>query len=69
MSRARTPHFFRIIVTGLVLGMVVGGAWAMVSGTAQSYSRAADIGYFAMLGAGLGAILASLIAVGLDRRR
>lgn len=72
----RRPRFLRIIVTGAVLGFVVGavvavGGWfedtdsPLVQG---QYSPTAAIGYLGLLGASLFALGAAGLALVLDKR-
>ncbi len=72
----RRPRFLRIIVTGAVLGFVLGavvatGGWfedpssPLVQGT---YAPTAALGYLGLLGACLFALLAALLALALDKR-
>ena len=73
--RPRTPNFARIIGTGAILGALLGGliAWtgiltdesAMPQG--YNYGTSDGVGILAMFGGMLGAILAAVIAVLLDR--
>jgi hypothetical protein len=72
----RRPRFLRIILTGAVVGFVLGAAVA-VGGwfenadsilAQQSYSPTAAIGYLGLLGAALFAVVAAVLALALDRR-
>jgi hypothetical protein len=72
----RRPRFLRIILTGAVVGFVLGavvavGGWFEDTDSvlAQgSYSPTAAVGYLGLLGACLLAIAAALLALALDRR-
>ena len=73
----RTPQFRRFIVTGALVGFVI-GAWVSLSGVFRDptstvyanyqYSPSAGVGYLGMMGAFLGALLAAIIAILLDRK-
>lgn len=71
----RTPNFVRIIATGAILGALVGGliAWTGVltdeSAIPQGYKYGMSdgVGILAMFGGVLGAIVAAVVAVLLDR--
>jgi len=64
----RTPNFKRFLVTGVVLGFFVGAAVAVVGDPAPSYAASSQLGYLGVMGAALGALLAGVVAVLLDRR-
>jgi hypothetical protein len=71
----RRPRFLPFILTGAVLGFLVGGAIASFgwledknSVLAGNYSPGAEVGYVGLFGAGLFAIAAAVIAVLLDKR-
>ncbi|HET7760854.1 MAG TPA: hypothetical protein VFL46_00750 [Phycicoccus sp.] len=76
MTPPRRPRFLRIILTGAVIGFLAGAAVAVggwfedtTSVRAQGpYTPTAAIGYLGLLGAGLLALLAALLAVVIDRR-
>lgn len=67
-TRRRSPRFARFIVTGALVGFLVGAAIAVFTDPAASYSTASAIGYLGAMGAGIGALLAALVAVLLDRQ-
>lgn len=67
-TRRRTPQFRRFIVTGALLGFVLGFLIAVVGDPAPNYAAGSQIGYFGVMGACLGALIAALVAVLLDRR-
>ena len=76
VTHPRRPRFLPIILTGAVIGFVLGAAVAVsgrfddtTSALAQGpYSPTAAIGYLGLLGAGLFAIAAALLALVLDKR-
>jgi hypothetical protein len=74
--RRKSPNFVRFILTGAILGFIVGGviAGTNILGAAEggnpayNYSPSAGIGVVSLLFAGLFAIVAAVVAVLLDRR-
>lgn len=62
-ARRRDPHFSSFIATGAVVGLVVGVLVALVGRQAPDYSLTTAVGYFGVLGGGLGALLGGLVAV------
>lgn len=70
----RRPRFLPFLVTGGVLGFLV-GAWLAgrpdeaALRTVGSYSPTAAVGYLGFLCAGLGALLAAGVALLLEKRR
>jgi uncharacterized protein involved in exopolysaccharide biosynthesis len=67
-ERRRTPNFKRFIITGVLLGFFAGAAVSVISSPAPSYAASSQLGYLGVMGAGLGALVAGLVAVLLDRR-
>ncbi|MGG5257697.1 hypothetical protein [Phycicoccus avicenniae] len=75
MKPVRRPRFLPFILTGAVIGFVVGAAIAdfgwledTSSALAQNqYSPTAAIGYLGLLGAGLFALLAAVVALLVER--
>lgn len=63
----RTPNYLRFIVTGAIVGFLGGAIFALVGESAPDYSSATQIGFFGVMFAGLGALLAGLLAVLLER--
>jgi len=74
VSAPRRPRFLPFILTGAVVGFLV-GAWLSASNllldpdplVPSDYSPSAGIGYLGFLGAGLFALLGALVALFLDR--
>lgn len=71
----RRPHFARIILTGAIIGLLVGGfigTGVLEDETATAspyvYGSMSGIGIMGLFFAGLFAIVAAVIAVLLDRR-
>jgi hypothetical protein len=64
----RTPNYLRFIVTGAIVGFLGGAIFSMIGESVPDYSSAAQIGFFGVIFAGLGALLAGLLAVLLERR-
>lgn len=67
-GRRRAPDFKRFIITGVVLGFVAGGIASVAGDQAPGYGAGSQIGYLGVMGAFLGALIAGLVAVLLDRR-
>ena len=65
----RSPNFMRFLATGAILGFVAGSAVAFFGQQAPGYGEGAAVAYLGLLGAALGAMLAGVVAVLLDRRR
>lgn len=72
---ARRPRFLPFILTGAVLGFVIGAAVALGGWfadpdptVASNYAPTAGAGYLGMVGALLGGLLAAVVAVLVDRR-
>jgi len=72
---ARRPRFLPFILTGAVLGFVIGAALALVGWfededptVASNYAPTASAGYLGILGAVLFGLLAAVVAVLVDRR-
>jgi hypothetical protein len=55
-------------VTGAVVGLVVGAIFSLVGAPVADYSAGSQIAFFGVIFAGLGALLAGLLAVLLERR-
>lgn len=76
LKPAKTPNFLAFIGTGAVFGFLLGG-WIAWSGVLEdpnaatpgyNYGASAGIGIVGLLGAGLFALAAAIIAVLIDRR-
>ncbi|MDF8265638.1 hypothetical protein [Luteipulveratus flavus] len=63
----RTPNFARIMITGGVIGVLL-GLWVGSRGEGGTYSGATAMGFLAVVFGGLGVLLAGVIAILLDRR-
>jgi hypothetical protein len=64
----RSPNFMRFIATGAILGFVVGSVLAFLGDPAPGYSDVTAAAYIGAFGAAIGAMLAGVLAVLLDRR-
>jgi hypothetical protein len=65
----RTPNYLRFIVSGAIIGFIVGAVFSLSGEGAVNYSTGSELGYFGVMFGGLGALLAGLLAVLLERRR
>jgi MFS superfamily sulfate permease-like transporter len=63
----RTPNYLRFIVTGAIIGFLGGAIFSLVGESAADYSASAQIAFFGVMFAGIGALLAGLVAVLLER--
>lgn len=66
-SPRRSPRYPRFLVTGALLGFLAGALVAYLGHPVPNYGTGAQLGYFGGLGAGLGALLAGVVAALLDR--
>jgi hypothetical protein len=64
----RSPNFTRFIAAGAVVGFVVGSGLAVLGDPAPGYGEGAAVAYIGLFGAAIGAMLAAVVAVLLDRR-
>ena len=64
----RTPNYLRFIVTGAVIGLLGGAIVSVATESAGAYSSGSQIAFFGVMFAGIGALLAGLLAVLLERR-
>ena len=55
-------------MTGAIIGFLGGAIFALVGESVPAYSSSAQIGFFGVIFAGIGALLAALLAVVLERR-
>ena len=75
VSPSRPPRFLSFILTGAVIGFVLGAAVSVFGWfedpnptLASNYGSSAGIGYLGFLGAVLFGLLAALLALLIDRR-
>ena len=66
-ERPRIPNFKRFLVTGAVLGFVVGAVISLVGDEVQGYTTSTGILYIGALGAFVGTGLAGVLGILLDR--
>lgn len=64
----RSPNFLRFILSGAVIGFAVGGLVGATGDPAPGYGVGTAVAYLGVGGAALGAMLAAVLAVLLDRR-
>jgi hypothetical protein len=55
-------------VTGAIVGFLAGAIFSLVGESAADYSAGSQLAFFGVLFAGLGGLLAGLVAVLLERR-
>ncbi|XGX78479.1 hypothetical protein LQK93_01271 [Terrabacter sp. BE26] len=63
----RVPNFKRFLITGAVLGFVVGAVVSLLGDDVQGYSATSGVLYIGAFGAFIGTGLAGIVAVLLDR--
>ncbi|WP_377639999.1 hypothetical protein [Oryzobacter terrae] len=73
MPVRRRPRFLPFILTGAVIGFVVGAFLAsrpdeVANRTVGTYPASSAIGYLGFLCAGIAALLAAVVAILIDRR-
>ncbi|MEI2730976.1 MAG: hypothetical protein V9G08_03035 [Dermatophilaceae bacterium] len=65
----RTPRYSRFMATGAALGFLVAALVVSLGPRVPNYGVGAQLGYFGVLAAGLGALVAGVLAALLDRGR
>jgi hypothetical protein len=66
------PNFTRFLITGAVVGIIVGALIGAYGTDAPNYDAGTEVAYLAALGLFIGLGLSGLVAIGLDawlRRR
>ena len=66
-DRPRIPNFKRFLITGAVLGFIVGAAISILGDEVQGYTTTTGALYIGALGAFLGTGVAGVIGILLDR--
>lgn len=66
-SAPRVPNFKRFLITGALLGFVVGAVISLMGDDVRGYSAATGALFLGALGALLGAGLAGIFGIALDR--
>ncbi|MFM6850574.1 MAG: hypothetical protein ACKOVB_15895 [Terrabacter sp.] len=66
-ERPRIPNFKRFLITGAVLGFVIGAVISLMGDRVQGYSETTGALYIGALGALLGTGLAGVLGILLDR--
>jgi ethanolamine transporter EutH len=65
----RQPRFAAFLITGALLGILIGVALSVIGPEDPRYDGSAALGFLGLIFAGLGALLGGLIAVLLEKRR
>lgn len=65
----RWPNFTAFLVTGGLVGLVVGVFLGVFGGGDSRYDPLTALGFLGLICAGLGVLVGGLVAVLLDRRR
>ncbi|MDQ2782295.1 hypothetical protein [Lapillicoccus sp.] len=70
MSKAgpRNPSYLRFVITGAVVGLIVGSAIAVFGDSAPDYSGGTQLGLLAVSFGFLGGLLGGLAGILLERR-
>jgi hypothetical protein len=63
----RAPKFFSFLVTGAVLGLLVGLIWFVVAGNSASADWSSVLALVSVIGAALGALLGVAFALVVER--
>jgi uncharacterized membrane protein len=66
-ERPRIPNFKRFLITGAVLGFMIGAVFSIVGDEVQGYTTTTGALYIGALGAFLGTGLAGVLGILLDR--
>lgn len=66
-EKVRIPNFKRFLITGAVLGFIVGAAISIVGDEVQGYTTTTGALYIGAFGAFLGTGLAGVLGILLDR--
>ncbi|HON74181.1 MAG TPA: hypothetical protein PLQ23_03390 [Dermatophilaceae bacterium] len=69
MTPRRVLNIPRILWTGVVLGLIGGGVYAVVSPHVPGYSIASEVGLLAVVGAMVGLLVAGVVVALVDRDR
>lgn len=65
---SRSPRFTRFLITGGVVGLLIGVLLSLVGHPDARYDASAALGFLGLVCAGLGVLVGGIIAVLLDRR-
>ena len=66
-ERPRIPNFKRFLITGAVIGFVIGAAISIMGDEVQGYSATSGALYIGAFGAFIGTGLAGIVGILLDR--
>jgi hypothetical protein len=67
----RAPKYAPFVLTGAIIGLLIGGAFAVLGpdDTSTSFSGRTALGYLGAIGIVLGGIIGAGVAVLIERRR
>ena len=64
----RTPNFLAFLITGGLVGLLIGFLVSVFGPAADRYDASSTLGFLGLICAGLGVLVAGVIAVLLDKR-
>lgn len=64
----RRPNFAAFLISGALIGLLIGFVVSVFGPAAVGYDASATLGFLGLIFAGLGALVAGIIAVLLDTR-
>jgi len=64
----RTPNFLPFLVTGGLVGLLIGFLVSVFGPAADRYDASATLGFLGLICAGLGALVGGIVAVLIERR-
>ena len=64
----RTPNFLAFLISGGLVGLLIGFLVSVFGPAAERYDASATLGFLGLICAGLGVLVGGIIAVLLDKR-
>ena len=64
----RAPNFLSFLITGGLVGLLIGALVSVFGPAAERYDASAALGFLGLICAGLGALAGGIIAVLIDKR-